>query len=85
MSSTWSSSPTMLAVPPMGTTGPATLPLNALLLEEQHQEPVLHHLEFAVSSPLLVEEVVVPTTHTLSSPPTPPAQTATPAPTPSVL
>ena len=84
MYSTWSSSQTMLAVPPMGTTGPATLPLNVLLLEEQHQEPVLHHLEFAVSSPLLVEEVVVPTTHTLSSPPTPPALTATPAPTPSV-
>ena len=68
----------------MVSTEPATLPLNALLLEEQHQGPVLHHLEFAVSSPLLVEEVVVPTTHTLSSPPTPPAQTATPAPTPSV-
>ena len=68
----------------MVSTGPATLPLNALLLEEQHQGPVLHHLEFAVSSPLLVEEVVVPTTLTLSSPPTPPAQTATPAPTPSV-
>lgn len=68
----------------MVSTGPATLPLNVLLLEEQHQEPVLHHLEFAVSSPLLVEEVVVPTTLMQSSPPTPPAQTATPAPTPSV-
>ena len=68
----------------MGTTEPATLPLNALLLEEQHQGPVLHHLEFAVSSPLLVEEVVVPTTLTLSSPPTPPAQTAIPVPTHSV-
>ena len=49
----------MLAVPPMGTTGPATLPLNALLLEEQHQGPVLHHLESAVSSPSHVVEAAV--------------------------
>jgi len=68
----------------MVSTEPATLPLNALLLEEQHQEPVLHHLESAVSSPLLVVVAAVPTTPTLSSPPTPPAQTAIPVPTHSV-
>ena len=68
----------------MGTTGHVTHPLNAHHLEGQLQEPVLHHLESAVSTQLLVEEVAVPTTLMQSSPPTPPAQTAIPVPTHSV-
>lgn len=68
----------------MGTMEHVTLPLSVPLLVEQHQEPVLRHSECAVSSPSLVEGVAVLTTPTLSSPPTPPAQTATPVPTHSV-
>merc|ERR1712061_624446 len=84
VSSTWSRSPTLPVEPLTGTMEHVTLPLSALLLVEQHQEPVLRHSECAVSSPSLVEEVAVLTTPTLSSLPTPPAQTATPASTHSV-
>ena len=68
----------------MVTTGPATPPLSVLLWEEQHQEPAPRRLVSVVSSPLRVGVAAVLTTHMLSSPPIPPARTATPAPTPSV-
>ena len=69
----------------MGLTGPVTQPRNVPLWEERPQGPAPHPSEFAVSSLSHVGAVAAPTTPTPSSPPTPPAQTATPAPTHSVL